>query len=438
MTDYGWEPVIAKALALLLSFLVENPRYSVLQLLDEAGWQSLQAAIFPCVMSLPRSSHAAFDTVLPEDDDLEGFEPVNARILQTKHQIATGAPVPGEAGIDNAAVLSACSAIRSKQASALLLSHVRAARCRQDLKRLSSTAVEFGGFLFDKTKRPVWRAEASDELLHVFEVPETSVPQFPSSGRQSQKLLTREEFMRALESLPAEAGGQEAEEEEDDIARESGSDRGGESESESKSDGERSQEDDGLSVADSSVESEDAEEGEQEGKDSGEHVDVAALANKLAELPGLEEPAAPAAPAAKGGLLVGVDVQAIRERQAQPPDEDSGAAPSPSHAARRAAQSKSPNHKSGKSPKHDRRGKHSDRSIPLPLSLPRRESEDLPLIVIDAANVAMRHGMKQTFSCRGIQLAINFFRMAGHEVVSFLPDYYLDFERIGELRRLAK
>lgn len=63
---------------------------------------------------------------------------------------------------------------------------------------------------------------------------------------------------------------------------------------------------------------------------------------------------------------------------------------------------------------------------------------DIPLIVVDAPNVAMRHGLNSKFSCNGIKLALNFFHSAGHKVIAFLPDYYLNFERVGELRRLAK
>lgn len=46
---------------------------------------------------------------------------------------------------------------------------------------------------------------------------------------------------------------------------------------------------------------------------------------------------------------------------------------------------------------------------------------ELPLIVIDTPNVAMRHGLNTKFSCRGIKLAIDFFHAAGHRVVAFLP-----------------
>ncbi|POM79569.1 Hypothetical protein PHPALM_2721 [Phytophthora palmivora] len=47
------------------------------------------------------------------------------------------------------------------------------------------------------------------------------------------------------------------------------------------------------------------------------------------------------------------------------------------------------------------------------------------LIVIDAPNVAMRHGKGKVFSSVGIELAVNYFQALGHRVVAFIPDYML-------------
>ncbi|GMF16037.1 unnamed protein product [Phytophthora lilii] len=67
------------------------------------------------------------------------------------------------------------------------------------------------------------------------------------------------------------------------------------------------------------------------------------------------------------------------------------------------------------------------------------------LIVIDAPNVAMRHGKGKVFSCAGIELAVNYFQALGHRVVAFIPDYMLqsDEERAqreeqGEVLTAAK
>ena len=52
------------------------------------------------------------------------------------------------------------------------------------------------------------------------------------------------------------------------------------------------------------------------------------------------------------------------------------------------------------------------------------EKKEKPLIVLDASNIAMRHGdQKGIYSTKGIQIAIEFFTKNGHKVISFLPDY---------------
>ena len=44
------------------------------------------------------------------------------------------------------------------------------------------------------------------------------------------------------------------------------------------------------------------------------------------------------------------------------------------------------------------------------------EREQLRPIVIDGSNVAMAHGNDETFSCRGIEICVNYFRERGHTV----------------------
>ncbi|XP_011922029.1 PREDICTED: probable ribonuclease ZC3H12D isoform X2 [Cercocebus atys] len=48
-------------------------------------------------------------------------------------------------------------------------------------------------------------------------------------------------------------------------------------------------------------------------------------------------------------------------------------------------------------------------------------------IVIDGSNVAMSHGNKETFSCRGIKLAVDWFRDRGHTYIKvFVPSWRKD------------
>lgn len=52
------------------------------------------------------------------------------------------------------------------------------------------------------------------------------------------------------------------------------------------------------------------------------------------------------------------------------------------------------------------------------------DSNNLRPIVIDGSNVAMSHGNKEVFSCRGILLAVNFFLERGHtDITVFVPSW---------------
>ncbi|XP_069827779.1 endoribonuclease ZC3H12A [Dendropsophus ebraccatus] len=52
------------------------------------------------------------------------------------------------------------------------------------------------------------------------------------------------------------------------------------------------------------------------------------------------------------------------------------------------------------------------------------DSNNLRPIVIDGSNVAMSHGNKDVFSCRGILLAVNFFLERGHtDITVFVPSF---------------
>uniref|UniRef100_A0A8C0B8M7 Zinc finger CCCH-type containing 12A n=1 Tax=Buteo japonicus TaxID=224669 RepID=A0A8C0B8M7_9AVES len=64
-------------------------------------------------------------------------------------------------------------------------------------------------------------------------------------------------------------------------------------------------------------------------------------------------------------------------------------------------------------------------STPAPAPAPEEtESENLKPIVIDGSNVAMSHGNKEVFSCRGILLAVQWFWDRGHkDITVFVPSW---------------
>lgn len=60
-------------------------------------------------------------------------------------------------------------------------------------------------------------------------------------------------------------------------------------------------------------------------------------------------------------------------------------------------------------------------SVMSPKGTATRSALDIPLIIIDAPNIAMRYGMTKSFACNGIAIAIEFFQRLGHKVIGFLP-----------------
>jgi hypothetical protein len=59
-----------------------------------------------------------------------------------------------------------------------------------------------------------------------------------------------------------------------------------------------------------------------------------------------------------------------------------------------------------------------------------------PLILLDASNIAMRHG-DRNFSCKGIKIVMDFFKRSGHEVLSFLPEYLFNKASPGKKYRVV-
>ncbi|KAK3578456.1 hypothetical protein CHS0354_038542 [Potamilus streckersoni] len=50
-----------------------------------------------------------------------------------------------------------------------------------------------------------------------------------------------------------------------------------------------------------------------------------------------------------------------------------------------------------------------------------KTEDELRYIVIDGSNVAMTHGNGKVFSCKGIEICVNYFQKRGHKVMAFVP-----------------
>eukprot|EP00357_Protocruzia_adherens_P011238 CAMPEP_0114987488 /NCGR_PEP_ID=MMETSP0216-20121206/9036_1 /TAXON_ID=223996 /ORGANISM="Protocruzia adherens, Strain Boccale" /LENGTH=817 /DNA_ID=CAMNT_0002350093 /DNA_START=362 /DNA_END=2815 /DNA_ORIENTATION=+ len=58
-------------------------------------------------------------------------------------------------------------------------------------------------------------------------------------------------------------------------------------------------------------------------------------------------------------------------------------------------------------------------------------------IVLDGPNVAIQHG-DTYFSARGLKLAINYWAKRGYDVIAFLPENCLSYEKVASYKRAAK
>ena len=49
----------------------------------------------------------------------------------------------------------------------------------------------------------------------------------------------------------------------------------------------------------------------------------------------------------------------------------------------------------------------------------------------------MRHGSDKAFSCRGIQIAVQYWVKNGHKVICFLPEYLFDYQQVNQRKKQA-
>ena len=49
----------------------------------------------------------------------------------------------------------------------------------------------------------------------------------------------------------------------------------------------------------------------------------------------------------------------------------------------------------------------------------------------------MRHGVDKLFSCRGIQIAVQFWVRNDHKVICFLPEYLFDYQQVNQRKKQA-
>eukprot|EP00808_Paulinella_micropora_P018302 g10239.t1 len=70
-----------------------------------------------------------------------------------------------------------------------------------------------------------------------------------------------------------------------------------------------------------------------------------------------------------------------------------------------------------------------------PRDLPPAPPRPKPLVILDAPNIAMRHGNHKVFSTAGVQLAIEWYQRMGHPVLAFTPAFHLDYDYVSRRKR---
>jgi hypothetical protein len=65
-------------------------------------------------------------------------------------------------------------------------------------------------------------------------------------------------------------------------------------------------------------------------------------------------------------------------------------------------------------------------------------TDEKPLIIIDASNIAMRHGKNSFFSVKGIQVVAEYWQKNGHKVICFLPDYLFSYDQVNLKKKLSQ
>lgn len=236
----------ARVVALFLQWLKSNPKHSVLALLDRKGWEGLQEALAEHVVSLPRSVGVDPEgTLLREDDELKGFAPLRRLLDRRRSGVNVGNNIPAKKASTSAsasasggdgghALLQSLGLDLSSQAAGggdvsadgadEGVAHldgpsltVRAARSRAAMKELMQMDVVVGtgpqSLLFDPKGEPLSANSAAGlatgATMKVLAVKRLSSLSSASShrvvglGSVTRRILSEEEFMRGLSGTGA-------------------------------------------------------------------------------------------------------------------------------------------------------------------------------------------------------------------------------------------
>lgn len=444
-----------RPVGLFFDFLKANPEFCVLAVLDKQSWEQLEAdlpayatALTP-LMATSRgktTGDAKYPSqcMLQEDFDTAGLLPFQST-FECRYNASMEASETYEmfAADEDSVTRQALDYFDSMWLT------VCATRSSAILRELCASRVHLGnsetGIYFDRNRQvmlPVHRSALTDEAnrLPIIVYREASAGRYAgltSSGLQTAgkrlHILSEEEFMRgSIPSVPlvdhveAEEDGCDGTKEEESDAEGGAGDEGSAAEARDSDISDLSDNDEGAGLPVEDIvdaDPSDLPSGEA-GQETEESVARQMLAARCAALLQKKpvkapEPILSAAPAPENADT------SVPSSETGKGAEGAGTAVSGKGMLRVTdmtviSQSKSQTTKPNDMVPRKPRGPP---AIPVGNygRLSAKANGELPLIVIDAPNVAMRHGINAKFSCRGIKLAIDFFHAAGHRVVSFLP-----------------
>lgn len=465
----------ARSLGLFLDWLDGNPEFCILSVLDREAWEQMESDLPAYVSALaPLTAARAVEMarraegdqtvhvsvplsacLIAEDFETAGLLPFESTLRRRQEKFSEIYGVYQMTSVDSDSVVD--NALQFFDPSWL---SVCALRCSSRLRKLCGTPIclgdkHLGGMYFNRNRQIMWPStnnvltDAANRLP-VIVYKASSVMRytgFTSSGFQAVAqrvhILSEEEFMRGEVSIakpPTESV-------EENIPSDDKVDAGGDISdlSEEEEEGEGGAVEVDTVAGGGAVEVDAVTGGEAGGEEESGTGQVAENQGTLTSMSTRDMLAAKCAALLQGSRPSPTDLASTgAENVSRSEVEETGleqvggegkgvsCSVGPSKGLLRVADMKSviPGPTSSRKGETDRRAGNVTPRKPAAAAgrggrgtngLSKRANGELPLIVIDAPNVAMRHGINAKFSCKGIKLAIDFFHSAGHRVVSFLP-----------------
>jgi hypothetical protein len=415
------------AVSIFFDFLSENPVNGFIAILNNQEWEQLEIGlrgyfnVLQFAMTSVSAASASLDsdallTVTPDDLALRGcsavFESIEERTSRDIDPTKLFSVVSGDDDVDSRTLFDYCRAKCAETAVPSLQLQIKHLRCKTRARRLSTellqlpisgqlsanSSVTSEAVLFDINMVPHF---APDKLTAEFSRFRKLLSCDATSSAEVRTSQVLRPAVKTTLNLPG-----------------FGSYRAGSDEKPRAEGDDRDDNEEGSESSDSSVDETAA----------GQEDDDPLSSKPLPQMPlaGITSDSA----SSEAGLLRlgGAVIDTLRAASSQSAGGDGASSKADKLAAKR--------HRSNEKRKQSQELYSDMFSKKLP-SGPRGSASakagsvsELPLIVLDAPNIAMRHGLNERFSSRGIAIVFNYFLSMGHKVIGFLPVSVLRLNKI--------